>query len=98
MAIKLNQYALLCERAALDNGSITPNSSARPLLYDISRKWRELLDATGFQSQNPGPWSEREAAACEVMISCLAYLQRIGCTNIERLMRDILARYSKDVM
>lgn len=79
MAITLNKYAVRCEEIALAGGKITPNSSATPLLYDISRNWRTLLEASGFSSDNPGSWSEREEAACEVMISAMTYLQRIGC-------------------
>lgn len=97
MAITLNKYAVMCEQIALAGGKITENSSARPLLYDISRNWRSLLDATSFSSGNPGAWSEREEAACEVMISAMAYLQRIGCRNIEQLLKDMIERHAKDI-
>lgn len=89
MAITLNKYAVRCEEIAIETGRITPESSPRPLLYDISRDWRELLDATPFIS-GQGPWSEREAAAGGVIISAVTYLQRIGCKNIEQLLRDTM--------
>lgn len=92
MAIPLNKSAIRCEEIALASGKITPGSSARPLLYDISRNWRALLDASGFKSDNPGPWSEREELASEVIISALAYLRRIGCKDIEQLLRDSIER------
>lgn len=95
MAITLNKSAIRCEEIAIASGKITPNSSARPLLYDISRNWRMLLDATSFQSDNPGPWSEREEAASEVIISALTYLQRIGCKNIEQLLKDSIERHAR---
>lgn len=94
MAITLNKSAIRCEEIAIASGKITSNSSARPLLYDISRN-RELLDASSFQSDNPGPWSEKEEAAAEVMISTLTYLQRIGCKNIEQLLKDTIERHAR---
>lgn len=97
MAITLNKYAVICEEIALAGGKITDNSSARPLLYDISRNWRSLLDATGFPSDYPGAWSEREEAASEVIISAMTYLQRIGCSNIEQLLKDTIERHAKEV-
>lgn len=97
MAITLNKYAVICEQIALAGGKITENSSARPLLYDISRNWRSLLDSTGFSSGNPEKWSEREEAACEVMISAMTYLQRIGCRNIEQLLKDMIERHAKEI-
>lgn len=97
MAITLNKCAKQCEEIAIASGKITSNSSARPLLYDISRNWRALLDATRFKSGNPGQWSEREEAACEVIISALSYLQRIGCRNIEKLLKDTIERKARQV-
>lgn len=93
MAITLNKYAGLCEEIAIVSGRITPNSSAGPLLYDISRNWRRLLDASGFQSDNPGGWSEKEESAAEVIISALTYLQHLGCKDIEQLLKDTVERH-----
>ena len=96
MAITLNKkYAIMCEEAAIASGKITPDSSAQPLLYDISRNWRKLLDATKFKSKNPGPWNEKEEAAGEVIISAVTYLQHIGCKNIEQLLIDIIERHAR---
>lgn len=95
MAITLNKYAILCEEIAIAGGKITSNSSAQPLLYDISRNWRTLLEATSFQSDNPGPWSEKEESAAEVIISAVTYLQRIGCVNIEQLLKDTIERHAR---
>ena len=93
MAITLNKSAIKCEEIAIASGRIAPNSSSRSLLYDISRSWRVLLDASCFHSGNPGPWSEREDAAAEVIISTITYLQRIGCKNIEQLLKDTIERH-----
>ncbi len=95
MAITLNKSAIRCEEIAIASGKITPNSSARTLLYDISRNWRLLLDASGYQSDNSGPWSYREEAASEVIVSALTYLQRIGCKNIEQLLKDTIERHAR---
>lgn len=94
MAIKLNQQAIRCEEIALAGGKITPLSSSRTLLYDISREWRKLLDSTSFQSENLTGWSEKEESAAEVLVATLTYLQRIGCKNIEQLLRDAIERHA----
>ena len=95
MAITLNKYAIQCEEIAIASGGITSGSSARPLLYDISRHWRRLLESSSFQSDNIESWSEEEEAAADVMISTLAYLRRIGCKNIEQLLRDATERHAR---
>ncbi|MCM1141765.1 MAG: hypothetical protein NC453_24610 [Muribaculum sp.] len=95
MAITLNKQAIRCEEIALAGGKITPLSSPRTSLYDISREWRKLLDSTSFPSQNLPKWSEKEEAAAEVLIATLTYLQRIGCKNIEQLLRDAIERQAR---
>ena len=95
MAITLNKVAVRCVELALAGGKITPTSSAQTLLYDISRQWRDLLEATNFNSDTLSQWSEKEEAAGEVMISVLAYLQRIGCKNIEQLLKDIIEQKAR---
>lgn len=92
---KLNKYAILCEEAALVGGKITADSSPRTLIYDISRSWRALLDATDFRSERLKDWSEKEELAAEIIISAMAFLQRVGCKDIERLLEDCLEQYSK---
>jgi len=95
MAITLNKQAVRCVEIALAGGKITPLSSSRISLYDISRMWRVLLDATSFPSGNLPEWSEKEEAAAEVLIATLTYLQRIGCKNIEQLLRDAIERHAR---
>lgn len=97
MAITLNKYAIRCEEMAIAGGKITHDSSAQPLLYDISRNWRKLLDATSFKSDDSGAWSEKEEAAGDVIISTVAYLQRIGCRNIEQLLRETIERHARQI-
>lgn len=93
MAITLNKYAIQCEKIALAEGKITSNSSPRPLLYEISRNWRLLLNATNFKGSNI--WSEKEEVAGELIISAIAYLQRIGCENIEQLLKDTIEQHAR---
>ena len=88
MAITLNKLAKQCEKIALEQGIITEQSSPQVLLYDISRHWRELLDATNFASLTLVGWNEKEDVAAELIVSAVTYLQRIGCTNIERLIKQ----------
>lgn len=92
MAIPLNKYAVRCEELAISSGWITTNSSATPLMYDISRDWRMLLKATSFRC---GAWTEREEAAADVIVSTLAYLNRLGCSNIEKLLTDSIERHAR---
>lgn len=95
MAIALNKHAIRCEEIAIASGKITPTSSATPILYDISRDWRKLLESTAFVSVNSKEWSEREESAGELVVSALTYLQRIGCRNIEQLLRDTIERLDR---
>lgn len=94
MAKKLNKFASLCESVLLAGGKITENSSARPLLYDISRHWRALLNASGYTDNISGKWSEQEEKSGEIVISALTYLKRIGCEDIELLLGDLIRRHS----
>lgn len=95
MAITLNKIAVRCNAIAEACGKITSTSSAQPMLYDISRNWRSLLDATNYKSDVLPEWSEKEELAGEVMISALTYLQRIGCRNIEQLLKDIVELHAR---
>lgn len=95
MAITLNKYAAKCERMAITSGEITSDSSPRTLLYSISRNWRVLLDIAGQDTAKRGMWTAKEEAAGEVIVSTLTYLRRIGCNDVERLLKDIIERNSR---
>lgn len=98
MAIPLKKFAMQCEEVALVNGIITPLSSPGVSLYEISRKWRELCNATSIRSNNLPEWSEKEEGAAEVIIASLTFLQRIGCSDIEKLLRDILEHHRRQTL
>ena len=93
MAIPLRKFAKRCEEVAIANDKITALSSSTVSLYEISRQWRKLADATTFISNEP--WSEKEEGAAEVIIAALTYLQRIGCKDIEKCLKDTLERQSR---
>ena len=97
MSITLNKRAKRWLEMAIERGIISPESSSTPLLYDISRHWRMLLDATDFKSDNPGPWSEKEEAASEIIISAVTYLRHLGCERIEELLLDTIERHAKEI-
>lgn len=80
--------AVKCEQLAIVSGKITPLSSPTVSLYDISATWRSLVDATKFKSANIPEWSEQEEEAAGVIIATITYLQRIGCKDIEQLIKD----------
>ncbi len=92
MAITLNKNAALCEKMALADDKISPTSSSRVSLYDISVKWRKLHAATVFRQEDMPWWSEKEVAAAEIMLATMIYLRRIGCRDIEQLLRDTIQR------
>lgn len=98
MAIPLKKFAEQCEEVALANGKITPLSSPSVSMYDISRRWRELCKATAFKSDNLPDWSEKEEGAAEVIIAALTYLQRIGCKDIEQLLRSTLEQHRRQTL
>lgn len=98
MAIPLKKFAEQCEEVALANGKITQLSSPTVSMYDISRKWRALCKATAFKSDNLQDWSEKEEGAAEVIIATLTYLQRIGCKNIEQLLRAALEQHRRQTL
>lgn len=98
MAIPLKKFAVQCEEVAIANGTITPLSSPTTSLYDISRKWRELCNATTFKSLGLDGWSKKEEGAAEVIIAALTYLQRIGCKDIERLLREALEHQRRQTL
>ncbi len=87
-----------CEEVAIAKGEITPLSSPSVSLYDISRKWRDLCDSTAFKSLSFDGWSEKEKGAADVVISALTYLQRIGCKDIEKLLRDALEQQRRQTL
>lgn len=86
----LNNLAARCERAAIASGQITAASSPRVSMFDISRRWRELCEAGKRPGADPGTFSQREQKAAEVILASMAYLHRIGCTDIEKLLRQTL--------
>ncbi|MDE7441667.1 MAG: hypothetical protein K2M69_05840 [Muribaculaceae bacterium] len=93
MAIKLQRYAKRLVEAALERGEITKDSSARIFLYDISRYWRMLLDATDAESEQLPGWNERDELAAEIILSAAKYLQRKY--ELEMSKDEILQRKSK---
>lgn len=95
MALPLKKFAAQCEEVAIANGKITPLSSPSVSLHDISREWRVLHKATAFKSLNLPDWSEKEEGAADVIIAALTYLQRIGCKDIEKLLRETLEHHRR---
>lgn len=86
--ITLNKLAAKCFEIAMRRGKINKYTSARAILMAISAEWRELTQATKFRSGHIPQYSEQEEEAADVIISTLTYLKRIGCKNIEQLIKD----------
>lgn len=98
MAIPLKKFAVQCEKIELAKGKITPLTSPSVSLHNISRKWRALYRATTFKSVSLPNWSEKEEGAAEVIIAALIYLQRIGCKDIESLLRETLEQHRRQTL
>ena len=91
MAIALNRLSAVCEEIAKAEGKLSRDSSSRALVYEMSRNWRILCDSTR-QIRAGQQWSDREKAASALLITVLGYLHRIGCRDIERLVKDSISR------
>lgn len=85
--ITLNKHADLCEQILMEKGVISGDSPSNILIYEMSRHWRQLCRSTGFRV---GEWSEKEKESAKLLFTVLAYLNRIGCTDIERLLKDTM--------
>lgn len=75
---------------AIAAGWINDNSSSNVARDEISRNWRHLLRATRFSSPSYGGRPEREIVAARIIISALRYLKMVGCTDVERLLNEVL--------
>lgn len=86
--ITLNKLAAKCFDIALRRGRINKFSSGKAFILAISAEWRKLMSATKYRSEHLPQYSEQEEEAADVIISTLTYLRRIGCEDIEQLIRD----------
>ena len=64
------------------------NDSPKAVVLAISSEWRELAEAGKERSNHIPSWSEREEEAADVIIATLTYLEKIGCNDIEQLLKD----------
>lgn len=86
--IALNKLAVKCIKIALKKGKLGKDSSIRALVVAISSEWRELCNASEYRSMHVPKYSEQEEKAADIIIASLTYLQKIGCRDIEQLIRD----------
>lgn len=86
--ITLNKLAKKCFDIAMRRGKINECTSGRAIIMAISAEWRELMEATKYRSEHLPKYSQREEEAADVIISTLTYLKRIGCKDIEQLIKD----------
>lgn len=77
------------------DGTLTVTSSSTPLIYQISRDWRALVEATPYHSDTLERWSEKEEKAARLILTAATYLHQIGCTDIEQLLRDVATSDSR---
>ena len=86
--ITLNKLAVKCYRTAIKRGKIGKHSSPKAIITAISKEWRELCEATEYRRNHIPKYSECEEEAADIIIASLTYLQRIGCRDIEQLIKD----------
>mgnify|MGYP007008125669 FL=1 len=88
--ITLNKLAKRCLETAMRKGKINNYTSRRAFILLIPVNWRELLEASKYHSKHLPGYSEQEIAAAGIIISTITYLSRIGCANIEQLIKDTI--------
>lgn len=86
--ITLNKLAAKCYDIAIRRGKIGRHSSGYAIIIAISAEWRSLCKATKFRSERMPKYSEQEESAADVIITTLTYLKRIGCEDIEQLIKE----------
>lgn len=86
--ITLNKLAVKCFEIAMRRGKINKFTSGKAIILAISSEWRELLGATKFKSEHLPHYSEQEEEAADIIITTLTYLHRIGCEDVEQLIKD----------
>lgn len=86
--ITLNKLAKKCLEIAFRRGKVNRYTSGKAYMCHISTEWRELVASTSYKSEHLPQYSEHEEEAADVIICTLTYLERIGCKDIEQLIRD----------
>lgn len=94
--ITLNKLAKRCLEIAIRRGRINSYTSRHAIIVAISVEWRKLLNASKYRSEHLSNYSEQEEEAASIIISTLIYLKRIGCKNIEQLIKDKIELDDKD--
>lgn len=94
--ITLNKLAKRCLEIAIRKGKINSYTSRHAIIVSISVEWRELLNASKYRSERLPNYSEQEIAAAGIIISTITYLSRIGCVNIEQLIKDTIEFNDKE--
>lgn len=88
--IVLNKLAKKCQENCIRSGRVTGNSNHRAYLVHASVMLHEAFDKTKWASDTLKQWSEYEVSAAEVICWMTAFLERLGCDNIEQLIKDVI--------
>ncbi len=94
--IKLNIYAMKSHGLSIARGEYREESSPMVIVLKETRAWCKLHQAQMDSKAQPEAPSRfegytlREEAAGEVIVSMMEYLQHIGCSDIEGLVRQIV--------
>lgn len=86
--ITLNKLAEKSYHIDMRRGKINIHTSRRAIINAISTEWRELFNAQKEPSNHLPQYTEQEEEAADVIITTMTFLHKIGCNNIEQLIRD----------
>lgn len=87
---EINKLAKKCHEIMRTKLKMSRDSSSTPLLCQVSVHWRSAMDATNYKGDLSGGWKEKELSAAHMIIASYAYLEKIGCADPERLIKESL--------
>lgn len=89
--ITLNRLAKQCLNNAKASGHVNDNSGMRSYLYRASVMVHRAFEDTKWSSGEIARWSEYEISVAHCIVWLVAFLQRLGCRDIEQLLKDVVA-------
>lgn len=95
--ISINKKAAECEALEIATNRLTTASSPKAAMNVISAHWRELSRCNPIKSSKLPQWTEQEIEGAKVVMATLVYLRRLGCCNVEKLLKDVIDLESRSV-
>lgn len=89
------KIAKRCISNAIMSDRVTANSNFRAYLYQAFALLGDVFPLTKHPSAELPQWSEYEVAVADVICWLVAFLARLNCASIDRLIRDVVAYRSR---